>query len=111
MLAAVASTSPEVFVNAGKSLATRMSIPNAFANTPATIVAFGQNLSIVITSVNASALLYTLAGIMYNKLFKSAWYHASITFLTARSDAEVNVPTDTPVFAIPTFLIPFVPCV
>ncbi len=53
----VADTTPVESVKAGKSLATRMSIPNAFANTPATIVAFGQNLSIVITSCNASILL------------------------------------------------------
>jgi hypothetical protein len=73
LLVEVASTSPDVFVKAGKSLATRMSIPNAFANTPATIVAFGQNLSIVITSDNASILLYTLDGAMNKRLFKSDW--------------------------------------
>ena len=72
LFAAVASTSPEVFVNAGKSLATKTSIPNAFANTPFTIVAFGQNLSIVITSDNASILSQTFEGAIINRSFKSA---------------------------------------
>jgi hypothetical protein len=43
---------------------------------------------------------------MYNKLFKSAWYHAAITFLTASNCPAVNAPTETAVLAIPTFLIP-----
>ena len=35
---------------------------------------------------------------MNNKLFKSAWYHGSRTFLTASNEASVNVPTETPLF-------------
>ena len=53
----VASTSPLVFVSAGQSLATKMSMLNIFARTPAEIVAFGPNLSAVITSDKRSVLL------------------------------------------------------
>jgi len=52
-----------------------------------------------------------LAGIIYKRFDKSAWYHASITFLTASNEALVNVPTETPVFAIPTILIQLSCCV
>jgi hypothetical protein len=45
---------------------------------------------------------------MNNKLFKSAWYHGSRTFFTESNEALVNVPTETTVFAIHNFLIPFV---
>lgn len=47
---------------------------------------------------------------MNNKLFNSPWYLASRTPFTARYCAEVIVHTETPVFAIPTFLIPSVHC-
>ena len=71
LLAAVASTSPDVFVKAGKCFETKMSIFQILARTPADIVAFGQNLSIVITSDNASDLLYTFAGSMKRRLSNS----------------------------------------
>ena len=48
---------------------------------------------------------------MYNKLFNSDWNLGSRTSFTARYCAEVIVQTETPVFAIPTILIPFVHCV
>ena len=53
----VASTSPEVFVNAGQSFATKMSTFQILARTPAEIVAFGPNLSAVITSESPRVLL------------------------------------------------------
>ena len=36
---------------------------------------------------------------MNNKLFKSAWYHGSITFFTERSEPATKVQTETAVFA------------
>ena len=48
---------------------------------------------------------------MNNKLFNSPWNLGSRTSFTARYCAEVIVQTETPVFAIPTFLIPSVHCV